>query len=112
MPSSNPPNWLEIGTGDRILLAFFAPLVTALQAGFTYGCHLWHPSDILFKVLRYMLMEVFFTAALFGALVAMWAIARPRWAAVLLQEKVVKTLLFLILLGPLMVVFALLASLT
>lgn len=103
-------DWLAIGTGDRILLAVFAPLITALLGGFTLGCHQWSPPDTLLLVLKYILLEVFFTAALFGALVSIWAIARPRWAARLLQERLLKTLLMLISLGPLMVVFAFLVS--
>jgi hypothetical protein len=103
-------DWLQIGTGDRILLGVFAPLVTLLIGGFAWGCHLWRTDDQLMMILRYILMEVFFTATLFGALVAIWAIAKPKWAARLLQERFLKTLLCLIALGPIMMVFALLAS--
>ena len=103
-------DWLQIGTGDRILLGVFAPLVTLLLGGFTWGCHLWQTDDRLMTILRYILMEVFSTATLFGALVATWAIAKPKWAGRLLQDRLLKTLLCLIGLGPIMVVFALLAS--
>lgn len=103
--------WLRIGTGDRILLGVFSPLVVAFLAGFVYGCHVWQPADVLMRVLKYILMEIFFTAALFGGLVTIWAIAQPHWAARLLQERFLKTMLFLVALGPIMVVFAFLASL-
>jgi len=67
-------------------------------------------TDRLLTLLKYILLEVFFTAAVFGALVSLWAIAKPQWVRRLLRERLLKTMLLLIALGPVMVVFAILAS--
>jgi hypothetical protein len=109
-PMKRLPDWLAFGTVDRVLLCILAPLVTAFEIALVYGCHRWEPGDALLKVLKYLLMEVGFTTALFGALVCVWAIARPRWVAILLQERLLWTMLLLGSLGPVMVVFALLVS--
>lgn len=103
-------DWLDIGISDRVLLSLFAPVVTLLFGAFVFGCFMWHPKDTLSVVMKYVLLEVFSMATLFGGLVSLWVIARPCWVGRLLRKRLLRTLLFLIFLGPLMVVFMLLAT--
>ncbi len=94
----------DIGAGDRVLLCALTPIVILMCVGALMVALNWHPGDIPLRILRIVVLEGVTTLVFVTSLALLYAIAKPKWVQVLLEQHLPKAARFLLVLTAILCV--------
>ena len=100
---------LDLGFGDRILLAIFAPVVGCFMALIGIGAVRWNAASWRGAIIQFIVAETAFATSILAFLICAWAVSLHPTIGVWLRERMLRTLLLLFVCGSGLVALAFLA---